>query len=126
MTEGLASKKVRQPFPSKKAIPQPSRWSSVFPPRAEKPSKEKQMSVGTLQFIPSSWHMDVGTPHFRLMAVGSTYSRLTQPIWNECINLQKLIIQFCRRLAKTMECRKYSSLNFSPYSSQCQLPNSTF
>ena len=37
--------------------PQPSPWISVSPPRAWKPAKEKQMSVGVLQFIPKSWHM---------------------------------------------------------------------
>jgi len=52
--------------PSKKAMPQPSLWSSVFPPRAENPSKEKQISVGTLQFIPSNWHMDIVALNFWL------------------------------------------------------------
>jgi hypothetical protein len=51
------SRNTRTPRPSKKAIPQPSPWISVSPPRAWKPAKEKQMSVGVLQFIPKSWHM---------------------------------------------------------------------
>src|SRR5215471_3457898 len=59
VVEGCESRNVRQPRPSKNAIPHPSAWSAVLPPRAQNPSKEKQMSVGTLQFIPSSWHMDI-------------------------------------------------------------------
>jgi hypothetical protein len=55
----FGSRKTRTPRPSKKAIPQPSPCTSVRPPRAWKPAKEKQMSVGVLQFIPSSWHMIV-------------------------------------------------------------------
>ena len=55
---GSASWKRRQPRPSKKAMPQPSACTSVPPPRAEKPEKEKQASVGTLQLIPRSWHME--------------------------------------------------------------------
>jgi hypothetical protein len=35
----------------------PSRCLSVRPPRACKPVKEKQISVGVLQFMPSNWHM---------------------------------------------------------------------
>jgi len=62
LKEGSVSRKVLQAFPSKNAIPQPSSWSAVFPPLSQKPSKEKQISVGTLQFIPSSWH--IGSPMF--------------------------------------------------------------
>ena len=47
----------RTPLPSKKPIPKPSAWWSVMPPRRRKPSKENMMSVGVLQFMPSSWHM---------------------------------------------------------------------
>jgi hypothetical protein len=38
-------------------MPQPSLWWSVLPARCEKPLKLKLISVGVLQFIPSSWHM---------------------------------------------------------------------
>src|SRR4051812_47414541 len=40
-------------------MPQPSWWVSVRPPRMAKPVKLNTMSVGTLQFIPRSWHMGV-------------------------------------------------------------------
>jgi hypothetical protein len=40
--------------PSKKAMPKPSLCSSA---RVAKPVKLNTMSVGVLQFMPSSWHM---------------------------------------------------------------------
>ena len=52
------SRKIRTPRPSKKAIPKPSEWQSVRPARRRKPSKEKTISVGVLQFIPSNWHIN--------------------------------------------------------------------
>src|SRR5437763_8562885 len=39
-------------------MPQPSWWVSVRPPRWAKPVKLNTMSVGTLQFMARSWHMD--------------------------------------------------------------------
>lgn len=44
-------------FAFKKVIPKPSEWVLVKPARWRKPSKEKTISVGTLQFIPNNWHM---------------------------------------------------------------------
>jgi len=41
---------------SEEGDPLPSAWTSVPPPRFWNPVKEKQMSVGMLQFIPNSWH----------------------------------------------------------------------
>src|SRR5450759_5333827 len=55
--EGCGSRNRRTPLPSKKAMPQPSAWTSVSPPRFWNPVKEKQMSVGVLQFMPNSWHI---------------------------------------------------------------------
>src|SRR5476649_2089470 len=54
------STKWRTPAPSKKAMPQPSWWVSVRPPRRAKPVKLNTMSVGTLQFMARSWHMASG------------------------------------------------------------------
>jgi hypothetical protein len=48
------STKWRTPAPSKKAMPQPSWWVSVRPPRWANPVKLKTMSVGTLQFMASN------------------------------------------------------------------------
>src|SRR5574343_835351 len=61
--DGCGSRKSRVPLPSKKAMPQPSEWTSVAPPRAWNPLNEKQMSVGTLQFMPKSWQI-LHTPYF--------------------------------------------------------------
>ena len=46
-----------RPSPSKNAIPQPSEWWSVQPPRCEKPVKLSVKLAGKWLFIPSSWHM---------------------------------------------------------------------
>ena len=54
---GLVVVKQAHAFAFKKPIPKPSAWWSVMPPRRRKPSKENMMSVGVLQFMPSSWHM---------------------------------------------------------------------
>ena len=44
----------RRPRPSKKAMPQPSAWWSVAPPRWQKPEKLKDASVGVAQLRASS------------------------------------------------------------------------
>src|SRR5471032_2037181 len=53
-------------------MPQPSWWVSVRPPRMAKPVKLNTMSVGTLQFIASSWHMvgrgESGQTHLTTLA----------------------------------------------------------
>src|SRR4051812_34695341 len=59
---GWWSTKWRSPTPSKNAMPQPSAWWSVLPPRCAKPEKLNVTSVGVLQFIPSSWHMKLFCP----------------------------------------------------------------
>src|SRR5437764_14533880 len=59
---GWWSTKCRKPAPSKNAMPQPSAWWSVRPPRCAKPEKLNVTSVGVLQFIPSSWHMGLFCP----------------------------------------------------------------
>ena len=53
---GFGSWKVRQPFPSYNAMPQPSLCGPVAPPRRINPAKLKQISVGTLASIPSNSH----------------------------------------------------------------------
>jgi len=47
----------RHALSSKKATPKPSAWWSVTPPRAANPVNENVTSVGSAQFMPSSWHM---------------------------------------------------------------------
>ena len=44
----------RRPLPSKKAMPQPSAWWSVLPPRWQKPVKLNEASVGVAQLRPRS------------------------------------------------------------------------
>src|SRR5450830_112657 len=41
-------------------MPQPSRCSSVRPPRSLKPANEKSRVAGLLLFIASNWHMVLG------------------------------------------------------------------
>jgi hypothetical protein len=53
---GAGSWNVRHPLPSYRAIPQPSRCGPVAPPRRINPAKLKQISVGTLESIPSNSH----------------------------------------------------------------------
>src|SRR3569832_238142 len=62
---GWWSTKCRSPAPSKKAMPQPAAWWAVLPPRCAKPLKLNVTSVGVLQFIPRSWHMDLFWPRSR-------------------------------------------------------------
>jgi hypothetical protein len=70
------STKWRTPAPSKKAMPQPSWWVSVRPPRWAKPVKLKTMSVGTLQFMASNWHMGQA---YHALAAGPVWEKTTGP-----------------------------------------------
>ena len=45
------------PSLSKKAMPQPSAWWSVLPPRCENPEKLSVRLAGRWLFIPRSWHI---------------------------------------------------------------------